>query len=143
MREILSIVWTVKGSFCAKRPVAKRKARTTTTMVLFYILRGSPGSGRIRAGARLESCRQRDSPAKRVESERRCTQGSDAPVRQLGKLRPIANRPTAALAPYSGGSQPPRRLPACPTSRSNSLYLAHSTDLPSHSPRPVPSPGHD
>src|ERR1019366_3036362 len=38
-------------------------------------------------------------------------------VGQLGKLRPIVNRPNAALAPDGGGSQPPRRLPACPTSR--------------------------
>jgi hypothetical protein len=31
----------------------------------------------------------------------------DAPiVGQLGKLRPIVNRPTAAFAPDSGGSQP-------------------------------------
>jgi hypothetical protein len=36
-------------------------------------------------------------------------------VGQLGKLRPIVNRPTAAFAPDSGGSQPPRWLPACPT----------------------------
>src|ERR1039458_8678771 len=33
---------------------------------------------------------------------------------QLGKLRPIVNRPDAALAPDGGGSQPPRRLPAWP-----------------------------
>ena len=33
-------------------------------------------------------------------------------VGQLGKLRPIVNRPTAAHAPDSGGGQPPRRLPA-------------------------------
>src|ERR1017187_4685839 len=33
-------------------------------------------------------------------------------VGQLGKLRPIVNRPDAALAPDGGGSQPPRRLPA-------------------------------
>src|ERR1039458_2658896 len=38
-------------------------------------------------------------------------------VGQLGKLRPIVNRPDAALAPDGGGSHPPRRLPACPTSR--------------------------
>src|ERR1039458_7408822 len=44
-------------------------------------------------------------------------QAGGAPVGQLGKLRPIVNRPTAAIAADSGGSQPPRRLPACPTSR--------------------------
>src|ERR1017187_2513169 len=37
-------------------------------------------------------------------------------VGQLDKLRPIGNRPTAALARDSGGNQPPRRLPTCPTS---------------------------
>src|ERR1022692_56787 len=43
--------------------------------------------------------------------------------RQLGKLRPIVNRPTAALAPDSGGSQPPRRPRACPTTGfSGSLF---------------------
>jgi hypothetical protein len=31
-------------------------------------------------------------------------------VGQLGKLRPIDNRPTALFAPGSGGNQPPRRL---------------------------------
>ena len=47
-------------------------------------------------------------------------------VGQLGKLRPIVNRPDAALAPDGGGSQPPRRLPACPTSRQRfHFYLVH------------------
>jgi len=41
--------------------------------------------------------------------------GAGALVGQLGKLRPIVNRPTAlVLAPAGGGNQPPRRLPACP-----------------------------
>src|ERR1035441_10408303 len=45
---------------------------------------------------------------------------------QLGKLRPIVNRPDAALAPDGGGSQPPRRLPACPTSRQRfHFYVVH------------------
>src|SRR5664280_2311708 len=43
-----------------------------------------------------------------------------------GKLRPIDNRPDAALAPDGGGSQPPRRLPACPTSRQRfHFYVVH------------------
>src|ERR1022692_2560925 len=47
-------------------------------------------------------------------------------VGQLGKLRPIVNRPDAALAPDGGGSQPPRRLPACPTSRQRfHFYVVH------------------
>src|ERR1017187_7900523 len=47
-------------------------------------------------------------------------------VGQLGKLRPIINRPDAALAPDGGGSQPPRRLPACPTSRQRfHFYVVH------------------
>ena len=36
-------------------------------------------------------------------------------VGQVVNLRPIGNRPTAALALESGGSQPPRSLPSCPT----------------------------
>jgi hypothetical protein len=43
-----------------------------------------------------------------------------AVVGQL-KLRPIANRPTTAFAPASGGNQPPRRIPSCPTSRQHPL----------------------
>src|ERR1035438_9274154 len=47
-------------------------------------------------------------------------------VGQLGKLRPIVNRPDVALAPDGGGSQPPRRLPACPTSRQRfHFYVVH------------------
>jgi hypothetical protein len=38
-----------------------------------------------------------------------------AVVGQLGKLRPIGNRPTGALKRDGGGRQPPRRLPAWPT----------------------------
>src|ERR1035441_8726011 len=52
--------------------------------------------------------------------------GSGRYVGQLGKLRPIGNRPTAAFEWDSGGSQPPRRLPACPTSRQRlHLSVAH------------------
>src|ERR1019366_3743233 len=52
--------------------------------------------------------------------------GSRRFVGQLGKLRPIGNRPTAAFEWDSGGSQPPRRLPACPTSRQRlHLSVAH------------------
>src|ERR1039458_2893767 len=81
-------------------------------------------------GVRHKSGRRRDSSAKRLESERRCTQGRGALVGQLGKLRPIGNRPdpegTPAFAPDSGGSQPPRRLPACPTSRQRfHSYVVH------------------
>ena len=51
---------------------------------------------------------------------------AEAFVGQLGKLRPIVNRPDAALAPDGGGSQPPRRLPACPTSRQRfHFYVVH------------------
>src|ERR1035438_7099458 len=47
-------------------------------------------------------------------------------VGQLGQLRPIVKRPDAALAPDGGGSQPPRRLPACPTSRQRfHFYVVH------------------
>src|ERR1039457_1447447 len=47
-------------------------------------------------------------------------------VGQLGKLRPIVNGREAALAPDGGGSQPPRRLPACPTSRQRfHFYIVH------------------
>ena len=51
-------------------------------------------------------------------------------VGQLGRgtlwVRPIVNRPDAALAPDGGGSQPPRRLPACPTSRQRfHFYVVH------------------
>src|ERR1039457_890592 len=47
-------------------------------------------------------------------------------VGQLCKLRPIVNRPDAALAPDGGGSQPPRRLLACPTSRQRfHFYVVH------------------
>jgi hypothetical protein len=54
------------------------------------------------------------------------THGRGAVVGQLGKLRPIGNRPTVAFAADSGGSQPPRRLPACPTSRQGfHLYVVH------------------
>jgi len=42
----------------------------------------------------------------------RVRKGGGALVGQLGKLLPIVNRPTAAFAAGSGGSQPPRRLPA-------------------------------
>src|ERR1017187_2296650 len=51
-------------------------------------------------------CR-RGSSAKRLASER-VRQAAGAFVGQLGKLRPIVNRPDAALAPDGGGSQPPR-----------------------------------
>src|ERR1039457_3996571 len=64
-------------------------------------------------------------------------QAGGAPVGQLGRLRPIVNRPTAAIAADSGGSQPPRRLPACPTSRQRFHFnvvhpwcLGKSTKLP-------------
>src|SRR5450759_4036122 len=57
-------------------------------------------------------------------------QAGGAFVGQLGKLRPIVNRPTAAFTPDSGGSQPPRRLPACPTSRQRfHLYVAHPREI--------------
>ena len=36
-------------------------------------------------------------------------------VGQLGKLRPIGNRPTGTLSPNGGGGQLPRRRPSCPT----------------------------
>src|ERR1019366_5169899 len=56
----------------------------------------------------------------------RVRKAAGAFVGQLGKLRPIVNRPDAALAPHGGGSQPPRRLPACPTSRQRfHFYGAH------------------
>src|ERR1035438_781216 len=68
-------------------------------------------------------------------------------VGQLGKLRPIVNRPTAALRANSGGSQPPRGMPSCPTSRRRfHFYAAHPS--PPSQPRRVnrtpygrPSPG--
>src|ERR1039457_2232105 len=50
-------------------------------------------------------------------------------VGQLGKLRAIVNRADAALAPDGGGSQPPRRLPACPTSRQRfHFYVVHPSN---------------
>jgi hypothetical protein len=53
-----------------------------------------------------------------------------AVVGQLGKLRPIVNRPTVAFAPESGGSQPPRRIPSCPSSRQRfHFYGAHPRTL--------------
>src|SRR5450759_191769 len=58
-------------------------------------------------------------------------------VGQLGKLRPIGNRPTAAFTPGSGGNQPPRRLPACPTLRQRlHSYVVHQRGTRLH---PVPS----
>src|ERR1035437_6327625 len=58
-------------------------------------------------------------------------------VGQLGKLRPIVNRPDAALAPDGGGSQPPRRLPACPTSRQRfHFYVVHPFRARAHIPVP-------
>jgi hypothetical protein len=39
-------------------------------------------------------------------------QAEGAVVGQLGKLRPIGNRPTGTLARDGGGRQPPRMLPA-------------------------------
>src|ERR1017187_10529972 len=54
---------------------------------------------------------------------------AEAFVAQLGKLRPIVNRPDAALAPDGGGIQPPRRLPACPTSRQRfHFYVVHPSN---------------
>src|ERR1039458_9111342 len=75
------------------------------------------GAGWQAGGARHKSGRRRDSSAKRLESERRCTQGRGALVGQLGKLRPIGNRPdpegtpprlhrTAAVANRRAGCQP-------------------------------------
>src|ERR1017187_5347662 len=51
------------------------------------------------------------------------TQGRSASVGQLVRLRPIVNRPTGAFAADSGGKQPPRRLPACPTAFRRILFL--------------------
>jgi hypothetical protein len=42
-------------------------------------------------------------------------------VGQLGKLRPIVNRSFLK----SGGNQPPRRLPACPTSQ----FFVHDSGI--------------
>jgi hypothetical protein len=59
-------------------------------------------------------------------------------VGQLGKLRPIVNRPDAALAPDGGGSQPPRRLPACPTSRQRfHFYVVHPLAICDYSHDPA------
>ena len=48
-------------------------------------------------------------------------------VGQIGKLRPIVNRlsigKNAHVYLTSGGSQPPRRLPPCPTSRQLIYFL--------------------
>jgi len=54
-------------------------------------------SRRPSLGARLESGGQRDSTAKRLISERTCTQGKGAFVGQDGILRPIGNRPSDAF----------------------------------------------
>src|ERR1017187_9210188 len=44
-------------------------------------------------------------------------------------VRPIGTRPTAAFAPDSGGSQPPRRMPACPISRQRfHLSVVHKAE---------------
>src|ERR1035438_1430681 len=73
--------------------------------------------------ARHRSGRRPDSSAKGLESERMYTQGTGSHVGQLGKLRPIVNRPNAAFALHSGGCQPPA---ACPTSRQRfHFYVAH------------------
>jgi hypothetical protein len=51
-------------------------------------------------------------------------------VGQLGKLRRVGNPPTAAFATDSGGSQPPRRLPACPTSRRDATFVSCPKRVP-------------
>src|SRR5580700_5741715 len=48
-------------------------------------------------GGRHESGGERDSTAKRLISERTCTQGPRAFVGQDGMLRPIGNRPSDAF----------------------------------------------
>src|ERR1022692_1933119 len=58
--------------------------------------------------------------------------------RQLGKLRPIVNRSTVALAPDSGGSQPPLRLPACPHDASYSTFMSRTLAM-LNSPASVPT----
>jgi hypothetical protein len=56
-------------------------------------------------------------------------------VGQLGKLRPIANRPGAFSFPYGGGRQPPRRMPSCPTrSRSSIVFWTHYTSTAARRP---------
>jgi hypothetical protein len=56
-----------------------------------------------------------------------------APVGQLGKLRPIVNRPTAAIAADSGGRRGTlwvaRWLPACPTSRQRFHFNANDRNF--------------
>src|ERR1035441_5889057 len=46
-----------------------------------------------------------------------CTQGSGGFCGAAWQAAALSIGPDAALAPDGGGSQPPRRLPACPTSR--------------------------
>jgi hypothetical protein len=48
-------------------------------------------------------------------------------VGQLGKLRPIANRPGALSFPNDGGCQPPRRMPSCPHDLDNRQYFGRTT----------------
>jgi hypothetical protein len=71
-----------------------------------------------RKGARHKSGCRRDSSAKRLESECMRTQGRALLWGSLVSCGRLSIGPTQkvprALAPDSGGSRPPRRLPACP-----------------------------
>ena len=73
-------------------------------------------------GARHKSGYRRDSSAKQLESERMSYARQETPLwGSLVSCGRLAIGPTQrvprAFARESGGRQPPRRLPACPTSR--------------------------
>lgn len=52
-----------------------------------------------------------------------CYKVAEKPVGQLGKLRPIVNRPFGfGLCPNSGGYQPPRRISSRPTSKGQAFF---------------------
>src|ERR1022692_3966772 len=82
-------------------------------------------------GVRHKSGDRRDSSAKQLESERMSYARQETPLRgslvSCGRLviGPTQRAPRA-FARESGGRQPPRRLPACTTSREQCPFYVSS-----------------